>query len=182
MPVASEPGHMRYAAFGSNLHPLRLRARVSSAELLGTGIVPGWQLCFHKRSADASAKCNIVEAQSVIYVAVYELDQRGRRKLDHIEGIGHGYKSVTIDVPGFGECYAYHAVDSHIDDSLQPYSWYKELVLLGSQEHGFPDDYCAAIAEIQAIEDPDFRRNDSHRNLIETLRSDSRREIPIEFL
>lgn len=162
---------VRYAAFGSNLHPVRLQARVSSAVLLGTSFLPGWELCFHKRSADESAKCNIIESGRGVYVAVYELDGRAKSALDRIEGVGKGYTNKVIDVPRFGACFAYHASTSHIEDSLRPYHWYKEIVLLGSQTLGFPDDYCDAIAATEAVEDPDQRRNDMHWDLIDVLRN-----------
>ena len=40
---------MLYAAYGSNLHPVRLSARVRAARLLGAGSVTGWELRFNKR-------------------------------------------------------------------------------------------------------------------------------------
>lgn len=44
-------------AYGSNLHPLRLRKRVSTANLIGIVEMQGYQLAFHKRSTDESGKC-----------------------------------------------------------------------------------------------------------------------------
>jgi len=49
-----------YFAYGSNLHPLRLQARLSSAQLIGTTILPGYALKFHKLGHCLSGKCNIV--------------------------------------------------------------------------------------------------------------------------
>lgn len=48
---------VHYLAYGSNLHPLRLTARVSSARPLGTVPMPGYKIAFHKRSIDHSGKC-----------------------------------------------------------------------------------------------------------------------------
>ena len=90
-----------YAAYGSNLHPLRLRQRTPSARLLGWACVAGWSLEFHKRSVDESAKCNIVARGHGTFVAVYELSGHDKEILDGIKGIGRGYDLSYIDVPGF---------------------------------------------------------------------------------
>lgn len=87
---------MYYAAYGSNLHPLRLRERVASARLIGTHFLADWSLRFHKRSRDKSAKCNIDAGGSGIYVAVSDISVADMRTLDGIEGLGSGY-SEAID-------------------------------------------------------------------------------------
>jgi hypothetical protein len=40
--LTGEDATVLYAAYGSNLHPLRLAARAPSAALLGTCALPGW--------------------------------------------------------------------------------------------------------------------------------------------
>ena len=66
---------MLYAAYGSNLHPGRLRKRVPSADLVGCAKIEGWSLNFNKRGKDGSGKCSIgVSRNSFVYVAVYDMD------------------------------------------------------------------------------------------------------------
>jgi hypothetical protein len=62
-----QPGHkdnnqprLHYLAYGSNLHPIRLRQRVNSARLIATLSLPGYRVLFNKRGQDLSAKCNLV--------------------------------------------------------------------------------------------------------------------------
>ncbi len=145
---------MRYAAYGSNLHPLRLRKRISSTQLIGTAFVPDWSLHFHKRSKDKSGKCNIVSGGDGIHVAVFNISVEDKVTLDGIEGLSSGYSKMTLSVPGFGDCASYTADESHIDDSLAPYDWYKELVLIGARVHDFPNDYVNRIDSIAARRDP----------------------------
>lgn len=155
---------MLYAAYGSNLHPTRLGARLTSPRFAGTASVAGWELQFHKRGFDVSAKCNIIRADGHIHVAVYALTARAFEALDGIEG--PGYERGELTVPGFGVCQTYFATACHIDDALLPYDWYRDLVLLGAARHRFPGAYRAAIQRIRTIPDPDFERDRKHRIVI----------------
>ena len=158
---------MMYAAYGSTLHPVRLSLRLPGSRFRGTATIAGWKLLFHKRSPDRSAKCAIFAGQSSIHVAVYEVDEQEKAVLDGIEGVGSGYSVETLDVPGFGDCFTYIAASSHIDDRLRPYSWYKELVLVGCEALAFPHDYVAMIRSIAAIDDPDKQRHIANMQIAE---------------
>lgn len=149
---------MHYAAYGSNLHPLRLSDRISSAQLITVRYLSNWSLHFHKRSQDESGKCSILSGGDGVHVAIFEIGAKDKLILDKIEGVGAGYSEISLCIPGIGDCVSYVAEDSHIDNSLQPYDWYKELVLIGARFHRFPDDYLKRIESIQALHDPDPRR------------------------
>lgn len=161
---------MLYAAYGSNLHPLRLGERAPSARFLGSSWLDDWSLSFHKKSVDGSAKCNIVPVGSGVAIAVYDLGPGCKNALDAIEGVGHGYECELIDVPGFGLCFAYIAADSHIDLSIQPYDWYVELVVLGCKTLGLPATYTAGIQEVGTTSDPDPERRRANWNIVEKLK------------
>nr|MDQ2697092.1 gamma-glutamylcyclotransferase [Pseudomonadota bacterium] len=85
---------LKYFAYGSNLHPLRLRERVPSATVLGVAELAGWRLRFHKRGQDRSGKCNIIptgrSGDRVIGV-IYAMAAADKDKLDAAEGLGKGY-------------------------------------------------------------------------------------------
>ena len=146
---------MKYAAYGSNLHPLRLSERIASAQLVATVFLPDWSLKFHKRSKDQSGKCSIRSGGDGVHLAVFEISRADKITLDKIEGLGSGYAEIAVCIPDFGRCVSYAATESHIDESLRPYDWYKELVLSGARFHGFPDDYVDQIESVPAIDDPD---------------------------
>lgn len=164
---------MRYAAYGSNLHPARLGERVPSATLLGQAVVLDRTLQFHKRSKDGSGKCNITTGEDRVYVAVYEIAPHDKAKLDQIEGLGIGYRVEFLDVPNHGECFTYVATDTHIDESLKPYSWYKELVVAGSEYLQFPRQYVEWIAAFQSWNDPDHQRHAEHMNIVRRARTET---------
>ena len=161
----------RYAAYGSNLHPVRLAARLPSAELLGHAFVPGLSLRFDKRSRDGSAKCGIDSGGDGVYMAVFEVSESERTTLDGIEGVGHGYKPLDIEVPGFGRCFTYEATASHLKHGLPAYDWYREFVLLGCLLHGFPKDYTAAVASKTVTHDPDAARRRQNWDVIARMRN-----------
>ena len=159
---------MLYAAYGSNLHPVRMRQRTPSARLIGTAAVAGMALRFHKRGyRDFSGKCNIVRnGDRCIYVAIYEIPLSEMRWLDHHEGAGSGYNRTLVKVEGFGNCVTYQATAAaHIDDTLQPFTWYKTLVLAGCQKLAFPDSYVKAIRAVPAVQDLDSDRHETHMQL-----------------
>mgnify|MGYP001545987034 FL=1 len=159
-----------YAAYGSNLHPQRLRERIRSATLRGTGFLRKYTLKFHKRGQDQSAKCGITDCGQGLHVAVYEVEAADRKVLDSIEGVGKGYDVDELSVPGFGRCFTYVASHTHIDEWLHPFDWYREMVLLGCRQHAFPEPYCEQIAALPVIEDPDQARRELNWRTVDVLR------------
>lgn len=105
-----------------------------------------------------------------MYVAVYLLSAADKRELDRIEGLGDGYVDVGIKVPDVGECRTYVAAESHVDDSLVPYDWYRELVLLGCRWLDLPDQYAQQIERVAVTPDPVLRRHQDNWKIVQTLR------------
>lgn len=160
----------QYAAYGSNLHPDRLRRRVPSATLRGVGFVSGLELRFHKAGRlDGSGKCNILPGENGVYVAVFDIDESERGILDSCEGLGAGYNHQLIDVDRFGSCSTYIGDTSAIDNSLRPFDWYREYVVRGAKLHGFPTEYLTALENVLADVDKDRNRSEREWNLIKSL-------------
>ncbi len=149
---------LRYAAYGSNLHPARLRARVPSARLLGIGHLPNQSLCFHKKGKDGSGKCSIRKSGAGVHVAVYEIRSNDKPRLDRVEHAGIGYAVEDLEVQDFGECFTYRATEAHIVEGLAPYCWYREMVLRGFEVHGFPQPYIDVVRSVPGVSDPDSER------------------------
>jgi hypothetical protein len=60
--------------------------------------------------------------------------------------------------------HAYIADASFIDDGLQPYSWYKDFVLAGAEDHQLPPEYIGSrIRAVHAIGDPNPQRQQARR-------------------
>ncbi len=160
---------IRYLAYGSNLHPVRLKERTPSARLLGTTRLAGWFLSFNKVGRDGSGKCTITAGSGSVSCAVYELNRDDKRRLDDIEGVGRGYRQHVLEVPDFGDCSTYVAEAAHVDESLLPFCWYRDLVLAGAVLHGFEPGYVARIRALRIQVDADASRREQHERLVERL-------------
>ena len=160
-----------YAAYGSNLHPVRLTARVPSAELIGTSLLTGWSLRFNKVSnVDGSAKCSIERLGEGTWHAIYRIAAGEKPLLDTCEGLGNGYDDLALDVPEFGRCFTYIASPSHIRSGLEPFDWYKAMVLRGCKVNRFPAAYVAGIQAVDAVPDPDAERSRQQWDIVAQLR------------
>ena len=174
LPVRCPLSTYKYAAYGSNLHPTRLQKRVSSAKLLGTSTLPGYDLRFNKAGRkDGSGKCTLVSGYSEVHLAIYEVREAERPFLDHAEGLGCGYDHLSLNVDGFGHCSTYIAASNAINDDLQPFDWYKEMVLLGCVFNGFPSAYTGSVKRVSAVKDTNSARSSSMWSLVRKLHKGS---------
>lgn len=146
----------------------RLQQRVPSANPLGTYLLQAHELRFHKSGKDGSAKCDAFytgDRSNEVIGVLYEIDISEKVVLDHAEGLGLGYEEKVISVSGvignIEKSVTYYAMK--IDDSLTPYTWYKEHVLIGAREAKLPMEYISRIEAIIATEDPDTIREAEQR-------------------
>lgn len=154
---------LTYFAYGSNMSSCRLQARVPSARIIGTGVLAGHRLAFHKFShVDLSAKCDAYESADEsdrVIGVLYHLPRSEKPALDRVEGLGIGYEEKSIRVQtGDGHIDAFMYAATRIDMSVKPYHWYKEHVLRGAQEHALPNHYLAFINGFESVDDPDVAR------------------------
>jgi len=155
--------NLHYFAYGSNMSSRRLAARVSGTHALGSAILEGHQLRFHKRGQDGSGKCDIYEVngeESRVFGVLFALPAAEKAALDGIEGLGAGYEEKVvsvIDTDGRrSQAVTYYAND--ITDALRPFCWYRHHVIAGAQEFQLPQDYVQAIANVPYVSDRDDAR------------------------
>ncbi|MCA9015317.1 MAG: gamma-glutamylcyclotransferase [Planctomycetaceae bacterium] len=165
-----------YFAYGSNLHPVRLEARIGASQIAGVAQLPGAELCFHKVGRDRSGKCDIVCRESTsatVWGVVYQISVGQKKILDQHESLGQGYQILETFVFTRQEqkipVYTYQAMSDYIDPSLKPFDWYHELVVQGALFHGFPTEYLAELRKTELIPDSDFQRADLHQSLLRTI-------------
>ena len=164
---------VKYLAYGSNLHPVRLRERVPSARPVGVIGLDGWRLRFHKRGRDRSGKCNIIRSQRPVdrvYAAVYEIDAGEKRALDKAESLGRGYEEMSLAVGRYGEAFCYTAGAGFIAESLVPYTWYRDYVSVGARYHRLPETYVRTIEVVEAVVDLDSDRHEINMRIAAKLR------------
>lgn len=157
-----------YFAYGSNMSERRLKKRVSSAKVIGTGVLDNHCLTFHKLSRkDGSGKCTIERSESdKVYGVLFKINKTQERCLDAAEGIGKGsYKKITVDIVirdskcrkykcGKTICVkTYQATRESIDRKLKPYTWYKQHVLVGAIEQKLPSCYIDYLIRVDADKD-----------------------------
>ncbi|WP_287030953.1 gamma-glutamylcyclotransferase family protein [Pseudomonas sp. UBA6310] len=159
---------MYYFAYGSNMSRSRLRERVPSAENLGY-FMSEHDLRFHKSSKDGSAKCDAYftsDGEDAVYGVLFKIDPKEKSALDKAEGLGHGYnaKEVTVTDHSAFPITAITYVAMDINESLKPYTWYVNHVLVGAREASLPSDYIESkITSVEAIEDIDKIRDAKQR-------------------
>ena len=155
---------IHYFAFGSNLSSPRLQQRIPRARKHCIATLHGHDLRWHKSGRDRSGKCSMHatgEVSDLVFGVVYRMTRDERAELDIYEGEGRGYERREIRVTASHgeiiEAFTYFATD--IDQRLQPYHWYKEHVLRGALEHGFPAHYVERIRAVESIHDGDAERH-----------------------
>lgn len=163
-------------AYGSNLHPFRLMQRVPSAQPIGVVSMSNKRIAFHKRSIDGSGKCLFYESvgpDNVMYGVAYEFDASEKGNLDRLEGLNQGYNEQLVAFPLNSvtcEAFVYVAASTHIDPSLAPYDWYKEMVVLGARYHRLPAGYIAQIEAVASIPDVDRKRAADNAAILDNMR------------
>lgn len=155
-------GTVKMFAYGSNLARDRLHARVPSARFVGRARLDGYSLLFHKRGADGSAKANAFHtglAGDCVWGAVFECSADEQAALDRIEqGYGTELVRVELDHGGMETAWIYVADPSTIDESLKPFTWYRNYVLTGAGEQGLPAEHIEKLQAQPAVRDPDPER------------------------
>ena len=174
MKVTATAMPLYYLAYGSNLHPGRLRRRIFSCRAEGTVSLPGHALRFQKRGRDSSGKADLLHTGfegDYAYGVVYRIDRLAKPALDACE---QGYRTVHLDLVVAGKerrVFTYQAEPTTIDAELLPFSWYKGLVVAGARYHGFPAAYLDRLLAVAEEADPDPDRQQLHSALLAGLTS-----------
>lgn len=130
-------------AYGSNMHPLRMRTRVPGASLVGRARIEGHRLVINKRGRDGSAKANLeADAEGVVWGVLWELTDGELTELDPHEGGYERRAFESCDSTG-----AVIEVEAYVSDRLTddpvPFDWYLEHMIAGARAGELPEDYVA---------------------------------------
>jgi gamma-glutamylcyclotransferase (GGCT)/AIG2-like uncharacterized protein YtfP len=122
-----------YAAYGSNLDPQRMADRAPYSPVAGTGWLEGWRLTFGGEDLGWEGALSMVveDAQSSVFVVLYDIHPLDEASLDAWEGIALGlWSKIRVRV-------------QTLDGSVL--AW---LYVLDAYEGGLPSpDYLAMIAD-----------------------------------
>lgn len=147
----------------------RLRERVPSAVALGCYTLKEHDLRFHKSGSDGSAKCDAFhtgDRDDVVFGALFEIKASEKPALDKAEGLGYGYdqKDVTVLTVNGSSLESLTYIATKTDESLKPYSWYVNHVLVGAHETSIPENYIQSkISSVESIQDTNKERDAKQR-------------------
>ncbi len=155
-------GDILYFAYGSNMSTLRLRNRIA-AQVVGTGMLPGYRLNFHKKWTCGSGKCDALHTGIVtdqVWGVVYAISPADIGTLDTIEckDIAYFRKTVNLTLSTGETCQPeiYVGRGEDLDPTALPFDWYKHHVQFGAKENDLPADYITRmIAPVPTITDPE---------------------------
>ena len=157
----------KYFAYGSNMSCRRLKKRVCSAQVIGTGVLYKHCLTFHKASKDGSGKCTIERSESnKVYGVLFEINKEQEKKLDKVEGLCKGYTDITVEIEireskkyDCGEIICAKTYQgTNLDRKRKPYTWYKRHVLVGAKETNLPQCYIDCLENVDTDKDPCKKR------------------------
>lgn len=159
-----------YAAYGSNINKKRFLKRIPKAKYLGVTSISGYSLVFNKLSIDGSSKLNISKVDnnlSVVYLALYEIEERNLKYLNLIE-TGYSKEKIFIKnriikdscVSDFEDTvYIYIQKDKSKQTLLKPYSWYYSHIVTGIIDNNdIPITYLSNFKNIEVQGDLNLSR------------------------
>ncbi|MFC3033169.1 gamma-glutamylcyclotransferase family protein [Pseudoalteromonas fenneropenaei] len=146
-------------AYGSNMAPARLLARLPAAEYRGVVTLEGYRLTFNMLAHDGSTKCDIEKAHGErVYGVIYALTNAEKQQLDAIEGERYDCVEVTVTCQAAQTFTAFAYIANTHDANVLPYDWYLQHVVKGAEQAQLPTDYIARIKATSVQPDSDRLR------------------------
>jgi len=148
-----------YLAYGSNLNVEQMRWRCPTAEIMGTGIIPDYELLF-KGSRTGSYLTIEPKTGSEVPVAVWAVRERDEAALDRYEGFPTFYYKKEMEISYRGivtkrmrknkPAFVYIM---HEDRQLGiPTRSYVETCLEGYRRFGFDEDFLIGALQRSGLE------------------------------
>ena len=155
-----------YFAYGSNMLTQRLQARCPSARPVSAARALRFSTAISKKGADSSGKATLAPASNETprhtFGVVFEIPQNERELLDSAEGPGYfrndAFNVSLVDNNQQYSTSTYVAGDDHIALNLEPYCWYRALIIAGAEQHNLPDEHVAGLRALPFRSDPDLHR------------------------
>jgi gamma-glutamylcyclotransferase (GGCT)/AIG2-like uncharacterized protein YtfP len=137
-----------YAAYGSNMDPEQMLERCPHSPAAGTGWLNGWRLSFggEELGWDGALAMVVPDADSQVFVALYDLSPHDLELLDYWEGADTGlYNKIKLRVSTLeADVLAWVYVLDGYEGGL-PSARYLGLIAEAAQAAGAPDEYVAEL-------------------------------------
>ena len=127
----------------------RIEDRVGGVDELGVATLIGYRLCFNKKSSGGSGKANIMkDEQSHVLGVIYKLSDNQFRMLDEKEKRYHR-EALEFEISNnVVRADTYVADIDVIEEGLRPTAEYRQYLIDGAREHGFPSDYVESLEKV----------------------------------
>ena len=153
-------------AYGSNMLLQKLKVNVPSARKVANACLREYRFAFNKISRkDGSAKGNIMptgKGEDAVWGVLFDIEDRDKQALDKEEGLGKGYNEIVISIATIDNkivnALAYIADKSAIQDSLLPFDWYRDMVVIGAARNELPERYIDELRKFPFRADNDEER------------------------
>ena len=137
-----------YAAYGSNLDPIRMSQRCPHSPLQTTGWLTGWRLTFGGEDLgwDGALSTIVEDPIDQVFVAVYDVTDEDVTHLDMLESADTGlYRKIRVRVSTLtGEELAWVYVLDAYEGGL-PSASYLGLLADAAEAADAPEDYVKAL-------------------------------------
>ena len=137
-----------YAAYGSNLDPVRMGDRCPHSPLRGTGWLTGWRLTFggEEHGWDGSLVTIVQDPFEQVFVALYDVTEDDLAGLDELEGADSGlYRKTRVRVATLAGS---HAAWAYVLDAYEgglPSASTLGILADAAEAAGAPADYVAQL-------------------------------------
>ncbi|MGH2918233.1 MAG: gamma-glutamylcyclotransferase family protein [Solirubrobacteraceae bacterium] len=153
-----------YFAYGSNMHPDKLRERCPGAGHVRPAKLADHRLAFTRRSVrtfPGSGVADLLPAQGMtVWGALYSMSDDDLEALDAIEGEGSAYErrevSVTLANETVVDAIAYSVIDKEPEE-VPPSTEYLEQMLAGALACELPAAYRTFLESLRATPDAAYR-------------------------
>lgn len=137
-----------YAAYGTNLDPVRMSERCPHSPLHATGWLPGWRLTFggEEHGWDGALATIVEDPIDQVFVAVFDVTPEDETELDRWVGADTGlYLKTRVRVSTMsGELVVWTYVLDAYEGGL-PSASYLGVLAAAAEAADAPDDYVAAL-------------------------------------
>ncbi|MGH3492517.1 MAG: gamma-glutamylcyclotransferase [Sciscionella sp.] len=137
-----------YAAYGSNMDPAQMMERAPHSPMAGTGWLPGWRLTFGAEDLgwEGALATVVEEAQSQVFVVLYDITDQDEDKLDRWEGSELGLHTklrLRIQTLEGGRLAWLYVINSY--EGGLPSARYLGVMADAAETAGAPSDYVADL-------------------------------------
>ena len=137
-----------YAAYGTNLDPVRMGERCPHSPLQGTGWLEGWRLTFggEDHGVDGALATVVQDTYERVFVAVYDVTDEDVAELDRWDSADTGlFRKLKVRISLIeSEVVAWIYVLDAFEGGL-PSATYLGTIADAAEAADAPDDYVAAL-------------------------------------